>query len=225
MSKALINYNNGKVYKIETICEYDEGDIYIGSTTKKYLSQRLTKHRENYNQYKNGGRKQMTSFDLFDKYGIDNCQIVLLELVNVNSKEELHQREAHYIRTLKCVNKVIPLRTSNEYIEDNKDKRKQYKEANKDKIALQNKALKEANKEKIALQNKAWYEANREKRTLQIKAWREANKEKIALQKKAWNEDNREKRALQNKAWKEANKEKIALQKKLYYQQVIKRKK
>jgi ribosome-interacting GTPase 1 len=188
MSKALINYNNGKVYKIEPICEYEEGDIYIGSTTKKYLSQRITKHRAAYNQYKNGGVKHATSFDLFDKYGIDNCQIVLLELVNVESKNELHQREAHYIRTLKCVNKIIPDRTLKEYRGDNK--------------------------EKIALIKKAWEEANKEKRTLQKKEYREANKEKLALQNKAWKEANKDKIALQKKAWNEANKDKIALQKK-----------
>ena len=35
----MTNYNNGKIYKIEPICEYDEGDIYIGSTTKEYRSE------------------------------------------------------------------------------------------------------------------------------------------------------------------------------------------
>jgi ribosome-interacting GTPase 1 len=207
MSRALINYNNGKVYKIEPICDYKEGEIYIGSTTKQYLSQRITKHRTEYNQYKNGGIKKMTSFDLFDKYGINNCQIVLLELVNCNSKVELHQREAHYIRTLKCVNKVIPDRTQKEYREDNKEK-----------IALKNKEWIEANKEKIALKNKEWREANKEKIALQDKVRHEANKERIALRKKAWGEDNKEKIALKNKEWREANKEKVALQKKEWYE-------
>ena len=25
----MINYNNGKIYKIEPVCDHDEGDIYI----------------------------------------------------------------------------------------------------------------------------------------------------------------------------------------------------
>ena len=33
------NYNNSKIYKIEPTCEYDEGDIYIGSTNREYLCQ------------------------------------------------------------------------------------------------------------------------------------------------------------------------------------------
>jgi hypothetical protein len=38
-----------------------------------------------------------------------------------------------------------------------------YKEANKDKIARQQKAYKKANKDKIARQQKAYYEANKDK--------------------------------------------------------------
>ena len=38
----MTNYNNGKIYMIEPICEYEVGDIYIGSTTKQYLSQHFT---------------------------------------------------------------------------------------------------------------------------------------------------------------------------------------
>jgi hypothetical protein len=34
-------YNNSKIYKIKPICDYEEGDIYIGSTTKKYLCERM----------------------------------------------------------------------------------------------------------------------------------------------------------------------------------------
>ena len=41
----MVNYNNGKIYKIEPIVDHDEGDIYIGSTTKQYLSMRMDKHR------------------------------------------------------------------------------------------------------------------------------------------------------------------------------------
>jgi hypothetical protein len=41
----MVNYGNGKIYKIESHL----GDkIYIGSTTKQYLSQRMDKHRSEY---------------------------------------------------------------------------------------------------------------------------------------------------------------------------------
>ena len=129
----MTNYKNGKVYKIEPRGDHSEGDVYIGSTTKEYLSQRMTAHRSDYMRFKNGTRKhKLMSFDLFDKYGIENCDIILIESVEANSKDELVSREAHYIRTLKCVNRYIPLRTDKEYYQDNKDKKKEYRDNNRE---------------------------------------------------------------------------------------------
>jgi hypothetical protein len=112
----MVNYSNGKIYKIEPL-NGEDGDIYIGSTTKDYLSQRMDNHRRNYRSWKKGNvyEDKLMSFTLFDKYGLENCFIILLELVNANSVDELKAREAYYIRNLKCVNKCIPLRTSEEY--------------------------------------------------------------------------------------------------------------
>ena len=133
---VMTNYNNGKIYKIEPI-NGDDGDIYFGSTTKEYLSQRMTAHRYKYKQYLNGKYQNVTSFKLFEKYGVDNCKIILLESVNANSKDELHAREAHYIKSAACVNKVVPLQTMKEYREANKDaistRQKIYDDAHKDK--------------------------------------------------------------------------------------------
>ena len=131
-------YNNGKIYKIENINE--DGDIYVGSTTKKLLYSRFERHIEDYKLYKLDSKSvsKMNSYILFDNYGIDNCKITLLENVNVESKNELLQREAYYIKTLKCVNKVVPLRTRSEYKNDTKEHikeySKQYYEKNKDKL-------------------------------------------------------------------------------------------
>jgi ribosome-interacting GTPase 1 len=103
----MVNYSNGKIYKIEPIVEHPEEDIYIGSTTKQYLSQRMDEHRGSYKKWKYGKLGKTMVFDIFDKYGVENCRILLLESVNANSKDELIAREGHYIRTLKCVNKKI----------------------------------------------------------------------------------------------------------------------
>jgi hypothetical protein len=133
-----INYNNGKIYKIEPL-KGEEGEIYIGSTTKKYLSQRMTKHREDYNRWKNGKRRKIMSFDSFDKYGINNCQIILLENCPCESKDQLHARESHYIKTLNCINICIPGRTKREYYEDKKEqvleRNRQYQKRNRQQIS------------------------------------------------------------------------------------------
>ena len=152
-TKAKKDYSKGKIYKIEPICDHEEGEVYIGSTTKDYLSQRMVFHREGFNYWKTGKGKLITCFKLFDKYGISNCDIILLESVPAKNYNELVAREAHYIRTLKCVNKYIPLRTGSEYYEDNKDsillKKKEYKEKNKDMIKLTDKVYRILNKDKI----------------------------------------------------------------------------
>ena len=118
----MANYQNSKIYKIEPIIDHDEGDIYIGSTTKQYLSQRMDRHRANYGTWKQNKKGYTSSFKLFDKYGLGNCKIFLIELYPCTTKEELRVREGHLIKTIPCINKFIPGRTNKEYKEDNKDK-------------------------------------------------------------------------------------------------------
>ena len=127
------DYSKGKIYKIQS----HVGDkIYIGSTTKQYLSQRLVQHRTRYKIWKNGKTDKTRSFELFEEYGIDNCEIILIENFPCESKDQLNAREAHYIKSLSCVNKIIPLRTTKEYLEDNKltiaEKKKEYYEKHKE---------------------------------------------------------------------------------------------
>jgi len=172
----MVNYQNGKIYKIES----NLGDkVYIGSTTKQYLSQRMVSHRKNYMRWKSGKRDLTTSFLLFDEYGIENCQIVLLETCSCDSKDALHAREAYYIRALKCVNKCIPGRTSKEYDNDNKDRIREYKQKyyieKKDEL----KQKYESNKEQIADTKKARYQLNKESVKAKVKAYRDANKDEI----------------------------------------------
>jgi hypothetical protein len=161
-----MDYQKGKIYKIES----QLGDkIYIGSTTKEYLSQRMTAHRKSYTQWKRTGiKRKVYSYELFDEYGVENCQIVLLESYPCNSKDELSAKEAHYIRTLKCVNKCVPLRTKKEYRQECKDKIKQYNddhrinrlayyEQNIDIIKEKKKKYYEDNKVRLQEYKKQWY--------------------------------------------------------------------
>ena len=62
----MVNYTNGKVYKIEPTVEMlDEGDIYIGSSAKEYFSQRMETHRQKYRQWKKGGKTgKIYSYDI-----------------------------------------------------------------------------------------------------------------------------------------------------------------
>ena len=163
----MVNYSNGKIYKIEPIVDHDEGEIYIGSTTKQYLSQRMDKHRSSYKQWKNNKHGKVQVFEIFDKYSVEGCQIVLIETVNAESKDELLAREKHYIKSFKCVNKCIPGRTRKEYYQDNydiiKEKKIVYKENNKEKIKIQHQEYRNTHKEEIKLRDKKYRELNLEK--------------------------------------------------------------
>ena len=147
------NFQNGKIYQITSHC----GDkIYIGSTTKKYLSQRMDRHRSNYKYWKQEKVNNVTVFDMFDEYGVENCQILLLELCPCVSNDELTSREAYYIRTLNCVNKVIPGRTKKEYRDTHTEQMKQYRDKNKEQILEYKKQHYENNRELILEQNKQY---------------------------------------------------------------------
>ena len=118
-------YNNSKIYKIESL-NGEVGDIYIGSSKKQYLSSRLAEHKCLYKRWLDGKGNKCTSFKIFEKYGVDNVKIKLIENVNVNVKEELLNRESYFIQSLACINKNIPNRTKKEWREDNKEVIKEY---------------------------------------------------------------------------------------------------
>ena len=154
----MVNYSNGKIYKIQKIG--GNAEIYIGSTTKQYLSQRMEKHRSDYKRFKSGKIiKNISSFEIFDKYGDENCEIVLIESVQCDTKDELLQHERRHIEANECVNKVIPIRTKDEKIEMGK----QYYEDNKEVLREKNKVYRETNKEVIKEIGKQYRDANKDK--------------------------------------------------------------
>ena len=156
-------YKNFKIYKI-TDNAYTEQ--YIGSTVQA-LSSRMTKHRQNYNEYRKLYNRFYSSFILFDTYGIDNCKIELVEFYPCESKEELRRREGHWIKTETCVNKRISGRTDKEYRDAHKDKYKtyllDYRQKNKERKAATDKDYALRNKAKISEYKKQYYQQNKER--------------------------------------------------------------
>lgn len=103
-----LNYQTSKIYKIWSPSH--PGEIYIGSTTQR-LVKRIGEHRRKYRLHLKGKYRYTTSFKIME-YG--DAKIELIENVECKDKEELVAREGYYIRTLDCVNKVIPDRTEKE---------------------------------------------------------------------------------------------------------------
>ena len=123
-------YKNAKIYKIVSNIN---DDVYYGSTTERTLARRLAQHVQEYKKYIKNNPKvhYTTSFKLIETNDYD---IVLVEQVSCNSREELHRRERFYIENNTCVNKVIPGRTRKEYRIDNRKKIKEYNDGNKEKM-------------------------------------------------------------------------------------------
>ena len=95
----------GLIYKIVPICEHEDGDIYFGST-EATARIRMDRHRNSYNHRKRHSKgNHCRAFNLFDKYGINNCKMIILETVSLDL---LEIREAYYIETIKNINKNRP---------------------------------------------------------------------------------------------------------------------
>ena len=148
------DYANGRIYKIEPICEHDENEVYYGSTCQ-LLCKRMDKHRTNYKCWLNSKYGKAYVFVLFEKYGVENCKIYLVELYPCETKEELFAREGYHTKNNKCVNRMVAGRTRKQYYEDNKETileqhkpyKREYNNKNLQKIQEYNKQYHEKNKE------------------------------------------------------------------------------
>lgn len=85
-----------KIYKIECL---DSGMVYVGSTTQRYVCQRIGCHRHENKTAQN----KCTSHLVLER---NNYTVSVLEQVPV---EDRFERERHYIMSLpNVVNKIIP---------------------------------------------------------------------------------------------------------------------
>jgi hypothetical protein len=151
-------YHNGKIYKL--VSNHTD-KIYVGSTCKERLCQRLAKHKSDFKQWLKNGKCNITSYRLFE---LGDVEIVLLESVRCESKDELHKKEREYIEKFKdnILNHVIPTRTKTEYdsiyytdnIERISERSKQYYNEHKEKIIESVAQYRENNIEKIKAYDK-----------------------------------------------------------------------
>lgn len=86
-----------KIYVIKSLLS-ENSKCYVGSTTQKYLTQRLAVHK--YHHKRN--LKTTTSHNLFELYNKDNCKIFLLAETDADNVKEL---ERYFINNLDTVNK------------------------------------------------------------------------------------------------------------------------
>jgi len=155
------NYSVGKISKL--VSDHTD-DMCIGSTCQRLLSKRLVGHTWSYNTWLHDGCCGCsTSFENF-KY--PDCKIVLLENFPCKTKAELEARERFFIESMKCVNKVIPTRSHDEYHETHKEhltlKQKQYYENHKEELSEWQRQYRHENKDKLKEQRRMYYESNKD---------------------------------------------------------------
>ena len=95
-----IDYSLAKLYKIEPLNPDDETDVYIGSTCEPTLARRMLGHRRDYLSWKAGKFHYVSSFKLFEKYGVNNCNIFLIENFPCDNKDQLGKQEGQYFKTM-----------------------------------------------------------------------------------------------------------------------------
>ncbi len=99
-------YNQSKIYKIEPTTEHEEHEMYIGSTTKKYLSQRLQQHKSSYKTYLDNISSKYSIYDLFNKNGVENFNIYLLENYHCNDINTLRAKKGNIYKKQHVLKKV-----------------------------------------------------------------------------------------------------------------------
>jgi len=156
------DWSLGKIYKIISN-NPDVNEVYYGSTCQRLLCMRMATHRCCYKRWLAGKCGVTASYYLFEKYGVDQFHIELVENFPCENGEQLHTQENIYIRGNECINKRPAITTREERairkhqqyidnIEEKKTYHKQHREKNKDKIA----AKRQENKEETKIYNKQY---------------------------------------------------------------------
>jgi hypothetical protein len=113
------DFKKGKIYKITN--DYND-DVYVGSTCDT-LVKRFSVHKGKSN-IDNINHRPL--YKLMNEIGFERFRIQLICDYPCEDKYQLTQKEGEYIRTLGTLNKNIAGRTAREYINDNRDKKKDY---------------------------------------------------------------------------------------------------
>jgi hypothetical protein len=166
------NYQLGKVYKL--VNNVDD-KIYVGSTCHS-LKRRKQEHKD-----KSKISPNTLVYRHIVNIGWDNVDIVLIEDVPCNSKEELWQRERYYTELYNSeLNTLRPITS----VEEKRETRQIYHQNNIDEIIEKRKIHYQKNITKMSEKNKKYYYNNIEKMSEKNKKWRQNNKEKIKEERK-----------------------------------------
>jgi len=99
----------GIVYKISCVDDEKYPECYIGSTILT-LKRRFQAHKDEYKKWKLGLVKKTCSYDLFEKFGIENCKITPIQTYKIIDTRHLNAYEQLWINKIKPNNKQASFR-------------------------------------------------------------------------------------------------------------------
>lgn len=211
MPKIAIDYSKTIIYKI--VCnDLTITDLYVGSTTS--FTKRKNQHRYSCNRCENKAYHYNIYKIIRDNGGWDNWSMIQIEEYPCANGNESRSRERYWIEELNAkINVVIPTRTPEEYIEDNKEKIKEqkkiYRENTKDHKKEIDKIYYNTNRDKLIKYANDYRENNVEKKIETNKKYRETNKDEINKKQKENYKINKEKYKDKIKEYREKNKDEI----------------
>jgi len=199
MPKVPTDYTKTIIYKLVHKEDYDNANIYIGSTTN--FTKRKGQHKNCCNNENDKKYNQKNYQSIRDNGGWDEWNMIEIEKYPCNDKREAERKEESWRIHF---NVVLNSKACCSLTDNKTEYRKMYRETNKEKLTEKDKKYRQDNKEKIVKQVKQYYEENIQKITEYAKKYCETNKEKIAENKKMYRENNKGKIA----EYLEKNKEK-----------------
>lgn len=160
----------GKIYKI---ISSQGNEVYVGSTFNT-TRDRFRKHKHGFLEWKADNYGKCSVFYLFDKYGVENCKMILIKEYEVLDRKHLEVYETLWIKKLKAINEREP---SSGLLK--KQYRMQWEENNRDKRRQTKKEYYKENKDIVTEKNKKYREENQQKEKQRKKIYRQNNMDKI----------------------------------------------
>jgi hypothetical protein len=167
MPKKTIDYSKTIIYKLIHNEDYDNANIYIGSTTD--FVKRKNQHKTSCNNEKDKGHNNKKYQYIRENGGWGEWLMVEIEKYNCNDGNEKRAREEYWRCQFNSqLNTFRAYLTDVERKEIGKERYKKHYENNKEKRSQQMKAHYEQNRDKISEQHKEYNEQNRDKISEQI---------------------------------------------------------
>ena len=175
MPKNPVDYSKTIIYKLVHKEDYDNVNIYIGSTTD--FVKRKNSHKRTCNYENQKGHNDKKYQYIRGNGGWDCFNMIEVEKFPCNDKREAESREEYW----RChFNSQLNMKRAYTTEEQKKEQLKERNDRNKSKY----KEYREHNGDKISEYQKEYREHNGDKLSEYMKEYREQNKDKISDQKK-----------------------------------------